>query len=85
MRGTALSGEATLAAFPDGATVVVSCLDGVPAGSRGRLRAYGVEAGRTLRILRASAGVTIVRVGHTELAFESEIADRVRGTLVQEV
>lgn len=77
-------GEALLTDLPCGARAVVSDLDGVPADSRDRLQAYGVTPGRTLEVVHATAGVTIVRVGHVELAFESDLAGGIRVGLAAE-
>jgi Fe2+ transport system protein FeoA len=71
-------GERSLVDLPCGARAVISGLDGIPADSRERLQAYGLAPGRPLEIVHAAGGVTIVRAGEVELAFESDLARGIR-------
>jgi Fe2+ transport system protein FeoA len=50
--------------------------DDIAAQQREYLQAFGVVAGRTVRVLQQSP-VTVVRIEHLELAIESELAARV--------
>jgi Fe2+ transport system protein FeoA len=50
--------------------------DDIAALQREYLQAFGVVAGRTVRVLQQSP-VTVVRIEHLELAIESELAARV--------
>jgi hypothetical protein len=58
---------------------VVSGVEGVPPHRRRRQAAYGVELGRHLVVVHAASGVTIVRVGAAELAFEADLAGEILG------
>ncbi len=71
----------TLADVPRGARARVARLDGLPAERQEYLRAYGVAPGRWLRVVQRTP-VTVVRVEHTDLAFEPQIA---RGVEVEAV
>lgn len=53
--------------------VQIKSLDDLPVAERQHLQAYGILAGRTVRVL-AQKPVTIVQIEQTELAFENEIA-----------
>jgi Fe2+ transport system protein FeoA len=57
---------------------VVTGVDRLAAGLRERINAYGVVPGRRLEVVQRTAGVTIVRVGHVELAFEADLASGIR-------
>lgn len=70
-------GGVTLADLPRGATASVENLDTLPSYSRERLHAYGVTPGKTLEVLQ-NAPVTVIRIGHLELAFEPDLAHGVR-------
>lgn len=70
-------GDATLADLPRGAKAAVENLDALSSRSRERLHAYGVTPGKTLEVVQ-TAPVTVIRVGHLELAFEPELARGVR-------
>jgi Fe2+ transport system protein FeoA len=72
------AGGVSLTDLPCGGRAVISALDGVPVDSRERLQAYGLVPGRRVEVVHAAAGVTIVRVGHVELAFESDLAGAIR-------
>jgi Fe2+ transport system protein FeoA len=69
--------EATLADLPCGARASVQDLDALPSRSRERLHAYGVTPGKTLEVIQ-TAPVTVIRVGHLELAFEPDLAGGIR-------
>jgi Fe2+ transport system protein FeoA len=71
----------TLADVPSGWRARVARLDGLPAARQEYLQAYGVAPGRWLRVVQRTP-VTVVRVEHTDLAFEPEIA---RGVEVEAV
>jgi Fe2+ transport system protein FeoA len=67
----------TLAEVPPGRRARVLEMGGLPLGQRERLQAYGLAPGRWLSVLQHSP-VTVVQVDHTELAFERELAAKVR-------
>lgn len=70
-------GSAALSDLPRGAKASVENLDALPSGSRERLHAYGVTPGRAIEVIQ-TAPVTVIRVGHLELAFEPELAGGIR-------
>ncbi len=68
------AGERTLADVPpERCAVVRGFRPGIPADRQEQFRAYGLAAGRAVKVLQ-QAPVTIVRVDHTELAFERDLA-----------
>jgi Fe2+ transport system protein FeoA len=59
-----------------GQQVTITGLAGLPAEQRKHLQAYGLLPGRSVRVL-AQRPVTIILVEQTELAFETEIAQKI--------
>lgn len=51
---------------------MISSLDGLPPERREQLLAYGLGPGRVVEVLQTKP-VTVVRIEHTELAFESAL------------
>jgi Fe2+ transport system protein FeoA len=72
----------TLAEVCPGAQVRVIDLKGLSAPSRAKLLALGICPGRCVEVIRHSP-VTLVRVEHSELALEAELASGVKIELVQ--
>lgn len=70
----------TLADVPPGAIARVGAFRGIPASRREHMEAYGLAAGRWVRVMQHSP-VTVVQVDHTELALEDDLA---RGVIVDE-
>jgi len=71
-RAAAASGPLPLSRGPRGRVRVVAVQDG-RCDARERLRGYGIVAGVTLEVLQHRPAV-VVRVEHTELALEDEVA-----------
>lgn len=69
---SAVSGG-TLAQAAPGSQVTIETLEHVPARQREQLLAYGVAPGRVVDVLQIRP-VTIVRVEHAELAFETTLS-----------
>ena len=68
---------ATLGEVKPGATVrIAGFAKPLPSRQREHLAAYGLVAGRTVRVLQHSPA-TVVQIEHLELALEGEIAARV--------
>jgi Fe2+ transport system protein FeoA len=67
----------TLADIPPGSRARIDTLDGLSTDRRHQLQAYGVAPGRWVRVVQQSP-VTVVRVEHLDLAFESDIARGIR-------
>ena len=67
----------TLAEIQPGRRAQVAALDDLPLARREQLAAYGLSAGRWVDVVQQSP-VTVVRVEHIDLAFEADIARRVR-------
>jgi hypothetical protein len=66
--------ELTLLDVPPGCQArVTSFLDGFPADRRAFLQAYGLKEDDWVTVLQNSP-VTVIRLEHTELALESELA-----------
>jgi Fe2+ transport system protein FeoA len=63
---------ATLAQAAPGSRVTIASLEQVPLAQRTQLLAYGVAPGRDVEVLQTSP-VTVVRVEHAELAFETAL------------
>lgn len=77
-RAAAVKADAgTLRAVGPGGRARVAGLDGLPLGPREQLEAYGLAPGRDVVVLQ-TAPVTVVRVEHVEIAFESSLARRIR-------
>lgn len=55
---------------------MVSFAPGIPGDRKAQLQAYGVIPGNSLWI-RQQKPVTVIQVDHTELAFESELAESI--------
>ncbi len=72
----------TLAEVCPGAQVRIIDLKGLSAPSRAKLLALGICPGRCVEVIRHSP-VTLVRVEHSELALEAELASGVRIELMQ--
>ncbi len=73
MTGAGEEPRIVLADIAPGADARVRALDGLDAGLREHLQAYGVAPGRLVRVIQHSP-VTVVQVEHTDLAFESHVA-----------
>lgn len=54
--------------------------DELPFPQQEHLRAYGLEAGRSIRVLQHSP-VTVIQIEHLELALERELARAVQVSL----
>jgi Fe2+ transport system protein FeoA len=77
-RPAAAPAPATLRDAKPGATVrIAGFADPLPSRQREHLAAYGLVAGRTVRVLQHSPA-TVVQIEHLELALEGEIAARVK-------
>jgi len=63
----------TLADVDPGVSALVTGLDGLDHAWRERLQAYGLTAGRAVRVVQ-HAPLTIVRVEHAEVALETHLA-----------
>lgn len=66
----------TLADVHPGDRALVRGLDGLDTDRRERLQAYGIVPGRHVHVMQ-HAPVTVVRVEHTHVAFESHLAEGV--------
>jgi Fe2+ transport system protein FeoA len=53
--------------------VRIEALDGLSEGRCHQMQAYGLAPGRSVKVVQQSP-VTVVRVEHLDLAFESDIA-----------
>lgn len=72
-----VSTDPTLADVAPGESVVVQgYCPGIAVAAREQLEAYGLTAGRQVVVLQR-APVTVIRVDHTELALEAELAGAV--------
>jgi Fe2+ transport system protein FeoA len=69
--------RSTLAAVPPGGLARVAGFGGLAAGQREQLQAYGLMPGRSVRMIQRTP-VVIVRIDHTEIALEYELACGVR-------
>ncbi len=67
----------TLADIPPGRRACIEALDELSAGRCHQLQAYGVAPGRYVEIVQQTP-VTVIRVEHIDLAFESAIARGIR-------
>ena len=67
----------SLASCAAGAPITIATLDGVPAGEREQLLAFGLAPGRRVDVLQ-STPVTIVRIEHLELALETQVSRTIR-------
>jgi Fe2+ transport system protein FeoA len=75
-RGPAGAGARLSQAAP-GSSATIETLDDVPVRQREQLLAYGIAPGRVVEVLQVRP-VTIVRVEHTELAFEATLGRAIR-------
>jgi ferrous iron transport protein A len=66
-------GGATLAQAAPGSRATIETLEDVPARQREQLLAYGIAPGRVVDVLQARP-ITIVRIEHAELAFETALS-----------
>jgi Fe2+ transport system protein FeoA len=80
-RGRRGTREATLADVPPGHRARIEALNGLPTSQHEQLQSYGVTFGRWVEVVQQSP-VTVVRVEHTDLAFERAIARSIRVTLI---
>jgi len=71
------TGALTLADVPPGSRVRIEALDGLSTGRCHQMQAYGLAPGRWVKVVQQSP-VTVVRVEHLDLAFESAIAHGIR-------
>jgi Fe2+ transport system protein FeoA len=62
---------------PPGSRVRIEALDGLSTGRCHQMQAYGLAPGRWVKVVQQSP-VTVVRVEHLDLAFESAIAHGIR-------
>lgn len=67
----------TLADVPPGSRARIDTLDGLSASRCHQLQAYGLAPGRWVKVVQQSP-VTVVRIEHLDLAFESDIARGIR-------
>jgi Fe2+ transport system protein FeoA len=67
----------TLADVPPGSRARIDVLDGLSASRCHQLQAYGLAPGRWVKVVQQSP-VTVIRVEHLDLAFESDIARGIR-------
>ena len=81
-RGRRRTREITLADVPPGSRAHIEALNGLPTSQHEQLQAYGVSSGRWVDVVQ-QAPVTVVRVEHTDLAFERVIALSIRVTLAR--
>ncbi len=65
--------ELTLAELPPGSSARIAAWRGASSPRRQQLQAYGLSVGRLVRVVQ-QAGATVVRVEHTELALERDLA-----------
>jgi Fe2+ transport system protein FeoA len=73
MSGSPGPGRRTLADVRPGTTTSVLALDGLETRLREQLQAYGLAPGRSVLVLQ-HAPVTVVRIDHTDLAFERHLS-----------
>lgn len=71
------SERGTLHAVLPGERARIAGVEDLPAGQQEQLLAYGVAPGTSVEVLQ-SRPVTVVRVEHVEIAFESALARKIR-------
>jgi len=72
-RGVSAPSGPTLAQAAAGSQATIETLERVPARQREQLLAYGIAPGRVVDVLQTRP-VTIVRIEHAELAFETAVS-----------
>jgi Fe2+ transport system protein FeoA len=65
--------SARLGAIPPGQRAILLNLNRLPHGKRRRLEAMGLMVGEEIEIL-AQSPVTVIRVGHAQLAISAELS-----------
>jgi len=76
-RAASESGQSTLGDVARGHSARVADLEGLPLRPREQLQAYGLAPGRLVEVLQTKP-VTVVRVEHVDIAFESSLARGIR-------
>lgn len=74
-------GTVALSEVPPGNIVTVERIANLTGSRSEQLQAYGLVPGRSVKVIQ-QAPVTVVRVEHIDLAFESHIAREIRTALV---
>lgn len=67
----------TLADVPPGCRARIASVDAAPVARRRQLRAYGLLVGDWIRVIQQTP-VTVAVIERTELALESELAERIQ-------